>query len=97
MAIELKDLALTPKGALRLDAKASYRDGQALLSVYGFGAHPSHAHTISRIVLQRVFVPRDTPKAEKQATLQALCDLVAIEYGIEVKLRSKIHVTRGPR
>lgn len=97
MPIELKDLARTPKGALRLDAKASYRDGQAMLSVYGFGVSSTLSGVINRIVLQRVFVPRDTPKAEKQATLQALCDLVAIEYGVEVKLRSKIHVTRGPK
>ena len=97
MTHELKDLVRTPKGLLRIDAKASYKDGQAMLSVYGFSVYQTTRGPSNRIVLQRVFVPRETSKADKQAALRAMCDLVAVEYGVEVKLRSSIHVTRGPK
>lgn len=80
-----------PKG-LRLEAKVAYRDGQAMLTVYGFsvetlGAFKSQSN---RVVLQRVFVPSTTPKAEKRDTLRAMCDLIAIEHGESYYLRSKL-------
>ena len=82
-----------PKG-LRLEAKASYREGQAMLSVYGFwlstlesSLTPQHTH---KVMLQRVFVPRDTPKAEKHDMLRAMCDLLAVQYGESYYLRSKL-------
>ena len=81
-----------PKG-LRLEAKVAYRDGQAMLTVYGFWgtstAHVRPGHTL-RCVLHRVFVPSSTPKAEKHATLRAMCDLIAIEHGESYYLRSKL-------
>lgn len=82
-----------PKG-LRLEAKCAYRDGQAMLTVYGFWDVSAPqvrglGHTL-RCVLQRVFVPSSTPKAEKHATLRAMCDLIAIEHGESYYLKSKL-------
>jgi hypothetical protein len=84
-------LVCGPKG-LRLDAKAAYRDGQAMLTVYGFWidtvtSYREHTH---RVVLQRVLVPSTTTKAEKRDMLRAMCDLIAIEHGIDYRLRSKL-------
>jgi hypothetical protein len=87
--INTDKLVRGPKG-LRLDAKCAYRDGQAMLTVYGFwagGGRPGHA---LKAVLHRVFVPSSTPKAEKHATLRAMCDLIAIEHGESYYLRSKL-------
>jgi hypothetical protein len=84
-------LVCGPKG-LRLDAKAAYRAGHAMLTVYGFWidtvtSRREHTH---RVVLQRVFVPSTTTKAEKRDMLRAMCDLIAIEHGIDYRLRSKL-------
>lgn len=79
-----------PKG-LRLEAKCAYRDGQAMLTVYGFWTIPPDARwTALRCVLHRVFVPSTTPKAERRDTLRAMCDLIAIEHGESYYLRSKL-------
>ena len=90
--IDVSDLVRGPKG-LRLDAKASYRDGQAMLTVYGFW-HPTELAGryggAPRSILHRMFVPRDTPKAEKRRMLQAMCDLLAVKHGTEYALRSKL-------
>lgn len=89
--IDTDKLVRGPKG-LRLDAKCSYRDGQAMLTVYGFWASPVAVRVARthKVVLQRVFVPSSTPKAEKHATLRAMCDLIAIEHGESYYLRSKL-------
>jgi hypothetical protein len=80
-----------PKG-LRLDAKAAYREGQAMLTVYGFWVDTvtTRREMSHRVVLQRVFVPRETPKAEKRDMLRAMCDLLAVQYETEYYLRSKL-------
>lgn len=82
-----------PKG-LRLDAKCAYRDGQAMLTVYGFyDPAPSGVRKYGgdvRCIMYRVFVPASTPKAEKHATLRAMCDLIAVQYGEGYYLRSKL-------
>jgi hypothetical protein len=80
-----------PKG-LRLDAKVSYREGQAMLTVYGFWVDTITARRelSHRVVLQRVFVPSNTPKAEKRDMLRAMCDLLAVQYGEAYYLRSKL-------
>ena len=84
-------LARSFNKGLRLEAKVAYRDGQAMLTVYGFwntaivGATPS-----VRCVLRREFVPTTTPKAERRDTLRAMCDLIAIEHGESYYLRSKL-------
>jgi hypothetical protein len=90
---DVSKLLRTPKGALRLDAKAAYKEGWAMLSVYGFW-HPevlAGRHGIAqRTILHRMFVPRDTPKAEKRRMLQAMCDLFAVQHGESYYLRSKL-------
>ena len=81
-----------PKG-LRLDAKCAYRDGQAMLTVYGFWASAISVRGLGqtqKVVLHRVFVPSFTPKEEKHVTLRAMCDLIAIEHGESYYLRSKL-------
>lgn len=79
-----------PKG-LRLEAKCAYRDGQAMLTVYGFWIDSTfRTQRGVRCVLQRVFVPTTTPKAERRDTLRAMCDLIAIEHGESYYLRSKL-------
>lgn len=80
-----------PKG-LRLEAKCAYRDGQAMLTVYGFWAFPPMGvrKTSVRCVLRREFVPSSTPKAERRDILRAMCDLIAIEHGESYYLRSKL-------
>ena len=88
----LQHLVKNPNGDLRLDAKAAYKNGQAMLTVYGFFPNAQFG---ARCVLHRVTVPRDTPKAEKYKTLRALCDLVAIQYGCGYKLRSKLPTNEG--
>lgn len=84
-----------PRG-LRLEAKCAYRDGQAMLTVYGFwntrvpiNAASSVSSNV-RCVLHRVYVPSTTPKAERRDTLRAMCDLIAIEHGESYYLRSKL-------
>jgi hypothetical protein len=91
--IVIEELLRTSKGALRLDAKAAYKDGHAMLSVYGLwkdrlmaGKHGM----VHRIILQRMFVPRDTPKAEKNHMLRTMCDLFAVRHGVDYVLRSKL-------
>jgi hypothetical protein len=87
--INTDKLVRGPKG-LRLDAKCAYRDGQAMLTVYGFWAGSVRPGDTLKVVLHRVFVPSSTPKAEKHATLRAMCDLIAIEHGESYYLRSKL-------
>lgn len=89
--IDTSKLVRGPKG-LRLDAKCAYRDGQAMLTVYGFwtSAFDVRMAQTHKVVLHRVFVPSSTPKAEKHATLRAMCDLIAIEHGESYYLRSKL-------
>lgn len=77
---------------LRLEAKVAYRDGAAMLTVYGFymetmGSFKSNS---SRIVLHRVFVPTTHTKAQRRDMLRAMCDLLAVEYGESYYLRSKL-------
>jgi hypothetical protein len=88
---DVSKLLRTPKGALRLDAKAAYKEGEAMLTVYGFWADPAYlvARPL-RTILHRMFVPRDTPKAEKRRMLQAMCDLLAVKHDTEYALRSKL-------
>jgi hypothetical protein len=88
--VDSGDLVRGPKG-LRLDAKASYRNGQAMLTVYGFWVDP--AYRVARPLrtsLHRMFVPRDTPKAEKRRMLRAMCDLIAVQYETAYYLRNKL-------
>jgi hypothetical protein len=93
MEEQLRPLAKTPKGQLRLDAKAAYKNGQAMLTVYGYSAFTTTTRpSDARIVLLRIFVPRDTPKAEKYATLRTLCDTIAFRYDCDYKLRSKLPI-----
>jgi hypothetical protein len=94
--VDIDSLVRGPRG-LRLDAKVSYRDGHAMLSVYGFwpptvlaGRRGITNRITNRIVLQRMFVPRDTPKAEKNRMLRTMCDLFAVKHGTEYALRSKL-------
>ena len=87
--VDSSKLVRGPKG-LRLEAKAAYRDGQPMLTVYGFWIDMTHRKELShRVMLQRVFVPSNTPKAEKREMLRAMCDLVAVQYETEYYLRSK--------
>jgi hypothetical protein len=90
---DVSKLLRTSKGALRLDAKAAYKEGWAMLSVYGFW-HPEvlagRRGIAQRTILHRMFVPRDTPKAEKNRMLQTMCDLLAVKHGTEYALRSKL-------
>ncbi len=93
MTIDRNELVHTLSGELRLDARAAYRDGMAMLTVYGFRMFSHLRPTqVGRVVLHRVFVPSNTPKAEKAAMLIAMCDLVTVQYGVAYKLRSKAHV-----
>lgn len=91
--VDTNKLVRGPKG-LRLEAKVAYRDGQAMLTVYGFWA--PHVNVMrrttptERCVLHRVYVPSSTPKAERRDTLRAMCDLIAIEHGESYYLRSKL-------
>jgi hypothetical protein len=88
--VDSGDLVRGPKG-LRLDAKASYREGQAMLTVYGFWVDPAYRVALpQRYILHRMFVPRDTPKAEKHSMLRAMCDLLAVQYGESYYLRNKL-------
>lgn len=91
--IDTTKLVRGPKG-LRLEAKCAYRDGQAMLTVYGFwNTRVDSKFTLSsnvRCVLQRVFVPTSMPKAEKRNTLRAMCDLIAVQHGESYYLRSKL-------
>ena len=88
--VDSGDLVRGPKG-LRLDAKASYRNGQAMLTVYGFWVDPAYRVALPlRTILHRMFVPSNTPKAEKRRMLQAMCDLLAVQYETEYYLRSKL-------
>jgi hypothetical protein len=89
--VDISGLVRGPKG-LRLEAKAAYKEGWAMLSVYGFWGEGVEGRLVrtSRIVLQRVFVPRDTPKAEKHRMLRTMCDLFAVQHGTEYALRSKL-------
>jgi hypothetical protein len=90
--IDTSKLVRGPKG-LRLDAKCAYRDGQAMLTVYGFWTSAIAVQGLGRIhkvVLQRVFVPSNMSKADKRNTLRAMCDLIAIEHGESYYLRSKL-------
>ena len=85
----LQHLMKNPKGDLRLDAKASYKDGKAVLTVYGF-LHNGRFN--ERAILQRIAVSRDMPKAEKYETLLALCNLVSVQYECGYRLRSKLPI-----
>jgi hypothetical protein len=96
--IVIEELLRTPKGALRLDAKAAYKEGWAMLSVYAYWYDKVLAGKllagkpamVQRIILHRMFVPRDTPKAEKNRMLRTMCDLFAVKHGTEYALRSKL-------
>jgi hypothetical protein len=89
--IDISELVRGPKG-LRLEAKAAYKEGWAMLSVYGFwvAAVKGRLDRTSRIVLYRMFVPRDTPKVEKHRMLRTMCDLFAVQHGEAYYLRSKL-------
>jgi len=88
---DVSKLLRTPKGALRLDAKAAYKEGQAMLTVYGFWVDPAYRRALpQRVMLHRMFVPSNTPKAEKRRMLQAMCDLLAEKHDTEYALRSKL-------
>ena len=87
--VDISGLVRGPKG-LRLDAKVSYRDGHAMLSVYGYWAGSVRPGHTQKVVLQRVFVPSDMPKAEKHRMLRTMCDLLAVKHGTEYALRSKL-------
>jgi hypothetical protein len=89
--IDTTKLARGPKG-LRLEAKCAYRDGQAMLTVYGFWNSPVSIRVAQthKVVLQRVFVPSNMSKAEKRNTLRAMCDLIAVQHGESYYLRSKL-------
>lgn len=88
--MDIEKLQRTPKGELLLDAKACYREGKAMLSVYGFLATAFAYNKHTRTVLHRVFVPRETPKVERAQMLRAMCDLVTVESGMPYRLRSKL-------
>ena len=89
--IDVSKLLRTQKG-LRLDAKVAYKEGWAMLTVYGFWLDTvtgriGHTH---KVVLQRVFVPVDTPKAEKLRMLRVMCELFAVRHDVPYYLRSKL-------
>jgi len=91
--VGVSKLVRGPKG-LRLEAKVAYRNGHAMLTVYGFWltnveARYSGSSTV-RCVLQRVFVPSNMSKADKRNTLRAMCDLFAVQHGEAYYLRSKL-------
>lgn len=92
--VEIDKLVRGPKG-LRLEAKVAYRDGHAMLSVYGFWGTQVTTRAMNggspiRVVLQRVFVPSNMSKADKRNTLRAMCDLFAVQHGESYYLRSKL-------
>lgn len=89
--VDTDKMTRSPGKGLRLEATVAYRDGQAMLTVYGFWNTAIVGATTSvRCVLQRVFVPSTTTKAERRDTLRAMCDLIAIEHGESYYLRSKL-------
>jgi hypothetical protein len=76
---------------VKMDAKRSFRNGVAVLSVYVFRLSSGHRSMMQeRLIAERFTVPRDTPKAEINAVLRATCELVAIRMGCEYQLRSKL-------
>ena len=81
-------------GALRLDAKVSYREGKAVLSVYAFAELPQLSYRqypmASRVVMMREYIPADTPKAVKREMLLTMCHAVALKEGRDFFLRSKV-------
>jgi hypothetical protein len=91
--LKLKDLEHR-KGAVLLDAKRSYRHGNAVLSVYGFAHMPTPLNQrarFSRVLLERVELPAATPKNEVWDTLEALTRLVVARLGAEqFTLRAKV-------
>lgn len=89
--IKLKDLEHR-KGAVLLDAKRSYRNGNAVLSVYGFTPLTLRLATRSaRVLLERVDLPAATPKHEVWDALEALTRLVVARLGAEqFTLRAKV-------
>lgn len=92
--VDTDKLARSPGKGLRLEAKVAYRDGQAMLTVYGFWAPHVDVMRLKapavRCVLHRVYVPSSTPKAERRSILRSMCDLIAIEHGESYYLRSKL-------
>jgi hypothetical protein len=91
LKVDSSKIVRGPKG-LRLEAKAAYREGQAMLTVYGFWVDTvtTRRELSHRVVLQRVFVPTTRTKAEKHNMLRAMCDLLAVQYGEAYYLRSKL-------
>jgi hypothetical protein len=90
--VDISELVRGPKG-LRLEAKAAYREGHAMLSVYAFWQEKAMAGRrglVQRTLLQRVFVPSTMSKADKRNTLRAMCDLFAVQHGESYYLRSKL-------
>jgi hypothetical protein len=91
--VDISELVRGPKGALRLDARAAYKEGWAMLSVYAFWQEKVMAGKrglVQRALLQRVFVPSNMSKADKRNTLRAMCDLFAVQHGESYYLRSKL-------
>ena len=100
MTIDAKQLLFDKKGALVLDAKASYRGGKAMLTVYAYDNLLSAGRwdsTVRRTVMQRVFVPRETTKEERATVLLTMCDLVALRYDVPYRLRSSLRANTGPK
>lgn len=88
----LKHLRRYKSGEIMVDAKRHYRGGAMLCSVYAYkdGVAGHYSKNLSeRVLLHRVELPRDTTKEVVEMTLESLCALVTIQYGVEVKRRSK--------
>jgi len=76
---------------LLLEAKRHYTSEGLMLSVYGKCPTRVHGGTVlTRVLLQRVVVPRDTPKAEYQEMLATLCTVVSIAHNCGYVLRARI-------
>lgn len=86
----LKHLRRYRSGEVMVDARRHYRGGVMLCSVYAYreGATGSYGqHLPTRVLLHRIELPKDTPKEVVKTTLESLCALVTIQYGVEVKKR----------
>lgn len=89
MNYDLKELA-TRKGALVLSPKAAHTADNIMLTVYAFLTLPDlrrGGYQQRKVKLQRVLCPKNTPLEERKRILQALCDLVAVQYGVECFIR----------
>jgi hypothetical protein len=76
-------------GAIKVDAKRSFRGGVMVCSVYGYKSSAFITYggkeMSERVLLHRVVLDRDTPREVVELTLDSLCNLVTIQCGVEVR------------